>query len=56
MSGSKNGDAKEYYDNGDLQFEGSYFWGKRCGKGKEYYYENGKLKRRNWLYIAYGRC
>ena len=32
----KNGKAKEYYDNGQLSFEGEYLDGKRSGKGKEY--------------------
>jgi len=35
--------GKEYYDNGELKFEGEYLNGERNGKGKEYY-ENGKLK------------
>ena len=34
---------KEFYDDGELKFEGEYLNGKRNGKGKEYY-ENGKLK------------
>jgi len=33
---------KNYYDNGDLIFEGEYLNGKRNGKGKEYN-KNGKL-------------
>ena len=31
-----NGKIKEYYDNGDLKFEGEYLNGERNGKGKEY--------------------
>ena len=34
---------KEYYKNGNLEFEGEYLKGKRNGKGKEYY-NNGTLK------------
>ena len=34
---------KEFYDDGELKFEGEYLNGKRNGKGKEYY-ENGKLQ------------
>ena len=34
---------KEYYNNGELMFEGEYLNGKRNGKGKEYDY-NGKLE------------
>ena len=37
------GKEKEYYDDGELKFEGEYLNGKRNGKGKEYY-DNGKLK------------
>ena len=36
----KNGEEKEYYENGKLKFVGNYLNGKRHGKGKEYY-ENG---------------
>ena len=32
----KNGKVKEYYDNGNLRFEGEYLNGMRNGKGKEY--------------------
>ena len=39
----ENGKGKEYYENGNLIFEGEYLNGKRNGKGKEYNY-NGKLK------------
>ena len=31
-----NGTIKEYYNNGDVKFEGEYLNGKRNGKGKEY--------------------
>ena len=37
------GETKEYYENGQLKFEGEYLNGKRNGEGKEYY-EDGKLK------------
>ena len=33
---------KEYYDS-KLLFEGEYLNGKRHGKGKEYYWDDGKL-------------
>ena len=35
--------GKEYYDNGNLKFEGEYLNEKKIGKGK-YYYNNGKLQ------------
>ena len=40
----KNGEGyiKEYYNNGQLRFEGEYLNGKLNGKGKEYY--NAKLR------------
>ena len=38
-----NGNVKEYYNNGELKFEGEYLNGKRNGKGKEYDYFNGNL-------------
>ena len=38
-----NGNVKEYYNNGELIFEGEYLNGKRNGKGKEYDY-NGELE------------
>ena len=37
------GKVKEYYNEGELYFEGEYLNGKRNGKGKEYN-DNGKLK------------
>ena len=37
------GYAREYYNNGKLEFEGEYLKEERNGKGKEYYI-NGKLK------------
>jgi len=43
LNGKKNGQGKEYYDNGKLKFEGEYLNGKRNGKGKEYECDNGKL-------------
>ena len=43
LNGKRNGEGKEYFDNGQLKFEGKYLNGKRNGNGKEYY-ENGKLK------------
>ena len=39
----KDGNRKEYYDNGNLKFEGKYLNGERNGKGKEYY-EDGNLE------------
>ena len=36
LNGIKNGQGKEYCDNGKLKFEGNYLKGKRNGKGKEY--------------------
>ena len=38
-----NGKEKEYYDNGELEFEVEYIRGERNGKGKEYH-SNGELK------------
>ena len=38
-----NGKVKEYWYNGELEFEGEYLNGKRNGKGKEYD-ERGELK------------
>ena len=38
-----NGKIKEYYDNGQLKFEGEYINGIKNGKVKEYY-EDGELK------------
>ena len=38
-----NGKVKEYYYNGNLEFEGEYINGRRNGKGKEYYFD-GKLR------------
>ena len=32
------GKIKEYYDNGNIKFEGEYLTGERNGKGKKYYY------------------
>ena len=42
MNGKRNGNGKEYRDDGRLKFEGEYLNGKRNGKGKEYR-DNGKL-------------
>ena len=39
----ENDNVKGYNFLGELEFEGEYLNGKRCGKGKEYY-DNGKLK------------
>ena len=33
----------EYYDSGELQFEGEYLNGRKNGKRKEYFY-NGTIK------------
>ena len=38
-----NGKIKEYYYNGNIEYEGDYLNGRRHGKGKEYYF-NGKLR------------
>ena len=38
-----DGKGKEYYDDGELIFEGVYLNGNRNGKGKEFNYYNGKL-------------
>ena len=43
INGKINGKVKEYYDNGELEFEGEFINGERNGKGKEYYI-NGELK------------
>ena len=44
LNEQKNGNGKEYDNNGNLLFDGEYLYGKRWnGKVKEYYY-NGKLK------------
>ena len=37
------GKGKEYDDEGNLQFEGEYLYGKKKWKGKEYNYD-GKLE------------
>ena len=42
MNNDINGKGKEYKDS-KLIFKGEYKNGKRNGKGKEYYYHNGKL-------------
>ena len=36
LNGKRNGKGKEFYNNGNLIFEGEYSNGKRNGKGKEY--------------------
>ena len=43
MNGKRNGKGKEYYNNGELSYEGEYLNGKRNGNGKEYNYE-GQIK------------
>ena len=43
INGKRNGEGKEYYENGKLEFEGEYINGKRSGKGQEYY-ENGNCR------------
>jgi len=40
--GYGKGKGKEYYDNGELKFEGQYLNGRKHGKGKEYN-KNGEL-------------
>ena len=42
-NGIRNGNGKEYFDNGVVKFEGEYLNGTKNGKGKEYY-DNGKIK------------
>ena len=53
LNGERNGEGKEFYENGKLLFEGEYLDGVRNGNGKEFflngeiligYYINGKLK------------
>ena len=41
INGKKNGKGKEYWNNGQLLYEGEYLNGKK-GKGKEFN-DNGKL-------------
>ena len=41
LNRKRSGKGKEYYDNGNLIFEGEYLYGKRL-KGKEYV--NGRLE------------
>ena len=36
LNNNINGKGKEYYDNGELLYDGGYLNGKRNGKGKEY--------------------
>jgi len=43
INGEKNGNVKEYHENGKLMFEGEYLKGKRNGKGIEYY-SSGELR------------
>ena len=38
-----NGKVKEYFPDGNLEFEGEYLNGKRNGKGKQYSYD-GKIE------------
>ena len=41
----KNGFGKEFYINGEVDYEGFYIDGEKSGKGKEYFFNNkGKLK------------
>ena len=42
LNGKRNGQGKEYYDNGNIKFKGEYLNGKRNFKGKEYY-DNGNI-------------
>jgi len=42
LNGMRNGQGKEYDEDGYLKFEGEYKNGKQNGKGKEYRY--GELK------------
>ena len=59
LNGERNGNGKEFYDDGKLKFEGEYLNGKRKGKGKEYYdklefekeYLNSKRNRKRREYI-----
>ena len=41
LNGQRNGNVKEYDEDGELEYEGEYLNGKRNGKGKEYRF--GKL-------------
>ena len=42
LNGEKNGKVREYYEHGQLKFEGEYLNNQKNGKIKEYY-ENGEL-------------
>ena len=44
LKGKRNGQGKEFDDEGRLKFEGEYLDEKRNGKGKEYYIYDGTLK------------
>ena len=41
LNGERNGNGKDYFDNGKLYYEGEYSKGKMEGKGKEYYEDGG---------------
>ena len=67
LNGAKNGEAKEYNNNGDLIYEGEYLNGANNGEAKEYdihykgklifegYYLNGKRNGKCKEYNSYGR-
>ncbi len=42
-NGEKHGQQKDYYDNGNIQFEGQYEYGNSNGHGKKYEM-NGRLR------------
>ena len=44
FKGDRNGKGAEYYDNGNIKYEGEYLKGKKNGRGKEFNYDNSKLK------------
>ena len=43
MNGERTGKGKEYYEFGELKFEGEYLYGEKTGKGKKYF-RNGELR------------
>ena len=49
LNGELNGDAKEYYTNGNIKFEGEYLYGYKLS-GKEYT-EDNKLKFEGEYYL-----
>ena len=61
LNGQRNGNGKEYDDEGKLLFEGEYIKGKRHGKGKEYdekkhlRFEGEYLNGKKWNGKGYNR-